>query len=232
MSIAALYVNNVRHVLLDPEELSGRAKQALDTLESYRARLEEVTASLLALEVEDLASIRDVAAVAGRQEMVWRIGVEISALLAELGTAGRLLRLQYDELISGVDQERRLLAREYAPGGGSEEDGETALTALAQVPPESLIEPEAVAQAMGLETAGQDVDSPISPRGFRLLARIPGLNSILISRIVEHFESLQAILGASLEDFIGVGGLARERARPLREGLSRVAETATLERFV
>jgi diadenylate cyclase len=243
MNMAALYIHGIRHVLLDPDELAARTKQALDTLESYRSRLDEVSASLSALEIEDLVSVREAAAVAGRQEMVWRIGTEVSALLAELGTAGRLLRLQFDELIAGISQERRLLVRDYAgpaatdsdqdaqPASTSSATEDAVLAALGKVPAASLIEPEAVAKAMGLLEHGRTADSHISANGWRLLVRVPGVNPGLASAIVRHFGSLQAILGAPLEELIGIGGLTKQRARAVREGISRVAETAALERF-
>jgi diadenylate cyclase len=232
MHIAALYVNGTRHVLLDPAELSARAKQALDTLESYRAKLDEVEASLSALEVEDLVTIRDVAAVAGRQEMVWRIGEEVDSVLAELGTEGRLLRLQFDELIAGVASGRLLLVRDYTDAGGPERDPAAPLARLAAVNATDLIEPEAVAGALGLLGEGREPDSGLSPRGHRLLAKVPGLNAAGADRIVAHFGTLQAILGAPLEELMRVEGFRRDRARAIREGMSRIAETATLERFV
>jgi diadenylate cyclase len=232
MNMAALYVHGLRHVLLDPEELAGRAKQALDTLESYRAKLDEVEASLSALEVEDLVTARDVAAVAGRQEMVWRIGHEVADILAELGTQGRLLRLQFEELISGIGAGRLLLVRDYTAGGAPGGDPQEELNRLAAVDSAALIEPEAVAGALGLISPGLEADAGVSPRGFRLLSRVPGLSEEQACRTVRHFGTLQAILGAPLEELMRVEGFRRDRARAVREGLSRIAETVTLERFV
>jgi diadenylate cyclase len=279
MNIAALYVHGVRHVLLDPEELAARASQALVTLERYRARLEEVAANLTALEVEDQVTAREVAEVVGRQEMVWRIGEEVAGFLVELGTAGRLLSMQFDQAISGVDQERRLLVEDYAapapdqgvaagqsspagqgaaagqgapagqgvaanqgaagdqgaPADGglpTDQDVAAALGALAALPASALIDPEQVSRALGLIDGPAGVDARLSPRGGRLLAKVPGLGRATAERIITRFGTLQAILGAGLTDLTTVPGLDRQRARSIREGLSRIAETATLERFV
>ncbi|MDR2252813.1 MAG: DNA integrity scanning diadenylate cyclase DisA [Bifidobacteriaceae bacterium] len=232
MHIAALYVNGTRHVLLDPEELSARAKQALDTLASYRRKLDEVEASLSALEVEDLVTARDVAAVAGRQEMVWRIGDEVDSVLAELGTEGRLLRLQFEELIAGVEAGRLLLARDYASSATPVGDPRVVLARLSAIAAPALIEAEALAGALGLLGENGDPDTPVSPRGFRLLSRVPGLSQTQAKQIIDHFGTLQAILGAPLEELMRVDGFPRDRARAVREGMSRIAETVTLERFV
>ena len=59
-----------RYVLEDSAAILSRANQALATLERYKLRLDEVAGTLSALEIEDLVTVRDVAAVAQRLEMV------------------------------------------------------------------------------------------------------------------------------------------------------------------
>ena len=116
MHIIALYIGGRRYVLEDSATILSKANQALATLERYKQRLDEVSGTLSALEIEDLVTVRDVAAVAQRLEMVRRIAGEIDGYVIELGTDGRLLSLQLDELIAGVDADRELVARDYLPG--------------------------------------------------------------------------------------------------------------------
>ena len=71
-------------------------------------RLDGVTGALSALEVEDLVTLRDVATVLQRAEMVRRIADEIEGYVVELGDDGRLVALQLEELIGGVEDDRRL----------------------------------------------------------------------------------------------------------------------------
>jgi diadenylate cyclase len=106
MQIIAAYVGETRHVLEDSGQILSRANQALATLERYKLRLDEVSSTLSALEIEDLVTVRDVAVVAQRLEMVTRIAREIEDYVLELGTDGRLLSLQLEELVTGVDAER------------------------------------------------------------------------------------------------------------------------------
>ena len=115
MQIIAAYVGETRHVLEDSAQILSRANQALATLERYKQRLDEVSSTLSALEIEDLVTVRDVAVVAQRLEMVTRIAREIEDYVLELGTDGRLLSLQLEELITGVDSERELVIRDYVP---------------------------------------------------------------------------------------------------------------------
>ncbi len=86
MQIIAAYVGDTRHVLEDSGQILSRANQALATLERYKLRLDEVSSTLSALEIEDLVTVRDVAVVAQRLEMVTRIAREIEDYVLELGT--------------------------------------------------------------------------------------------------------------------------------------------------
>ena len=155
----------------------SRANQALATLERYKLRLDEVSRTLTAHEIEDLATVRDVTVVAQRLEMVRRIAREIEGYQVELGTDGRLLALQFDELIAGSDFERQLIVADYlpsGPGGGVPERTAAVLAELAALSPEELLEAERVATVLGLGGSGM-LDEPAEPRGYRLLAKIPRL---------------------------------------------------------
>ena len=73
---------------------------------------------------------------------------------------------------------------------------------------------------------------PVSPRGYRLLAKVPRLPRLVVDRLVEHFGGLQKLLAASSDDLQVVEGVGDTRARSVREGLSRLAESSILERYV
>ena len=74
--------------------------------------------------------------------------------------------------------------------------------------------------------------NPVSPRGYRLLARVPRLPGTVVERLVDHFGGLQKLLAASIDDLQTVEGVGELRARSVREGLSRLAESSILERYV
>jgi diadenylate cyclase len=232
MRIIGLYVNGQRHVLDDSAAILSRANQALATLERYKLRLDEVSGTLSALEIEDLVTVRDAVAVVQRLEMVRRIADEISGYVVELGTDGRLLALQLDELMAGVDADRTLVIRDYLPTGRKARTLDEALVELDLLTATEMIDLVAVAKAIGYGTASDALDSAVSPRGFRLLAKVPRLPTPIVDRLVEHFGSLQRLLGATVEDLQAVEGVGDARARGVREGLSRLAEASILERYV
>jgi diadenylate cyclase len=72
----------------------------------------------------------------------------------------------------------------------------------------------------------------VSPRGYRFLAKVPRVPRVVMERIVEHFGTLQKLLAAGVDDLQAVGGVGEARARAIREGLSRLADSSLLERFV
>jgi len=231
MQIIAAYVGATRHVIEDSGQILSRANQAIATLERYKLRLDEVTATLSALEIEDLVTVRDVAVVAQRLEMVTRIAREIDDYVLELGTDGRLLMLQLEELISGVDIERELVVRDYLPRGRRAKGPEDLLLELEALSPAELVDPANAARVLGLSN-DLALDGAVTPRGYRLLAKVPRLPNTVVDRLVDHFGTLQKLLTATVDDLQAVDGVGELRARSVREGLSRLAESTILERYV
>lgn len=239
MQIISVYVGGERYVVEDSTTILSRADQALGTLERYKLRLDEVSATLAALEVEDLVTLRDVAHVAQRQQMVRRIAAELEGYIRELGTDGRLLALQYEELMAGVPEDRVLIVRDYLPGKkrhtgikSSAASVTAAVQALDSLDAEELLELNLIAEALGYPgPRGEDLDQALAPRGYRLLARVPRLPEVVMDRLVEHFGSLQRLLAAEIDDLRDVEGVGEGRAHSVREALSRLAESSVVERY-
>jgi diadenylate cyclase len=231
MRIVSLYIGDGRYVLASSTELLSRANQAIATLERYKTRLDEVSHSLSALEIEDLVTVRDAAVVSQRLEMVHRIADEVTGQVVELGTDGRLLALQLDELMAGVDADRELIARDYVPTGRKARTPAAVLADMAELSAVDLLDLTQVARAMGLPGTPEGQESAVSPRGYRLLARVPRIPAAILDRVVEHFGGLQKLLAASVEDLQVVDGVGETRARAVREGISRLAEVSIIDRF-
>ncbi|MGZ6825290.1 MAG: DNA integrity scanning diadenylate cyclase DisA [Mycobacteriales bacterium] len=234
MKIIALYVDGRRYVLDDSAAILSRANQALATLERYKMRLDEVAGTLSALEIEDLVTVRDAMAVSQRLEMVRRIATEIEGYVVELGSDGRLLSLQLDELMAGVASERELVVRDYlVPGSGKKaKNVEDVLADLDSLSGTDLLDLSAIARTVGHGAGLDALEVAVSPRGYRLLAKVPRLPNQIVDRLIEHFGGLQKLLAASIDDLQAVEGVGETRARSVREGLSRLAESSILERYV
>ncbi len=231
MQIIALYVGGSRYVLEGSDVIQSRANQALATLERYKSRLDEVGGTLSALEIEDLVTVRDVAAVVQRLEMVRRISEEIAGYVVELGTDGRLMSLQLEELVGGVGADRLLVMRDYADT--SDPDRLTEIqTALAAMDANELLDLTHIARLLGLSVHDDSLDGAVAPRGFRLLSKVPRIPGAIVDRLVHQFGGLQKLLAAGVDELMTVDGVGEQRARAVREGLSRLAESSILERYV
>ena len=95
-----------------------------------------------------------------------------------------------------------------------------------------LLDLGAVARALGYPATPESLETAVSPRGYRLLAKVPRLPATIVDRLVDHFGGLQKLLAASVDDLQTVDGVGESRARSVRESLSRLAESSILERYV
>ena len=139
MNVISVYVGDAKHQIDPVPRVIARANQAVQTLERYKTRLDEVSVALSALEVEDLVTLRDVVTVLQRTEMVARIAAEIEGYIVELGDDGRLVRLQLEELMASMGDDRRLVVRDYF----HEEDSwhlAEALAALSELSDDDLVD--------------------------------------------------------------------------------------------
>jgi diadenylate cyclase len=230
MSVVAIHRNGEKHSLEPIPRVLDRADQALQILERYKTRLDAVSVSLSALEVEDLVTVRDVATVIQRAEMVRRIAEEIERHVIELGADGRLVLLQLEELMGGVEEDRKLVAKDYFVAARDRELAEIMIE-LGALSTDDLLDLEAVSRVLHLP-ADATLDTTLAPRGFRLLRKIPRLPDVVANHVVARFSNLQKIMRAGVGELVEVEGVGETRARAIKEGLSRLAETSILDRYV
>jgi diadenylate cyclase len=240
MSTIAVFRNDQKHTLEPTGQLVDRASQALRTLHRFRTRFDSALSTLSGLEVEDTVSLRDVVEVLQPAEMASRISDEIEDYLVELGADGRMYRLQLEELAAGLEEELTLVIRDYVGADGSARRVSAdqrprkvaaARSALAALSNDDLLDPVKVAEALGMGTLPDGLDSSLTSRGYRLLHRLPRVSDTVIDRIVVRFDGLPGILQASLTDLEKVGGVGTVKARAVRDGLSRMVEASILERY-
>jgi len=229
MSVVSIHVRGTKKTLEAIPRVLARADQALQILGRYKSRLDAVSGALSALEVEDLVTVRDVTEMMQRAEMVRRIADEIEGYVIELGTDGRLVQLQLEELTGGVIDDLRLVCKDYFV-----ESSEWVLAGvtdgLARLDDDEVLDLRAVASVLHLP-ADSDLDSSLTPRGHRLLAKIPRLAPDLAERVVDRFANLAKLMRASISDLVEIDGIGEVRARTIKDGLSRLAETSILERY-
>ena len=229
LSVISVYNGDEKHEIEPTIRVVNRANQALSTLERYRNRLDTDVASLSTLEIEDFVTVRDVVDVIQRAEGVERIATEVEGYIIELGVEGRLVRLQLVELLGGVELDRRLVVADYR----NAETGTTldeSLDELSSLAAEDLLEPGNIIRGLRLPS-DTELDAPIAPRGYRLMARIPRLPEGVVEKVVSRFGTLQKIMRATIADLDDVEGVGETRAVAIKEGMSRLAESSILDRY-
>jgi diadenylate cyclase len=228
MGMVNLYLGDQRRVVEELSALLVRANQALSTLERYRSRLDEVAATLSAREIEDTVTVRDVVLTLQRAEMLRRIALEVEDAVVELGSEGRLIQLQLDELAATVIDERELVVRDYL--ADRRRKLSRVLDDVAALDTDELLDQSVVAEILAYDD--DELDKPVTPRGYRLLSRIPRLPVGVVDRLVERFGSLPRVMEASAAELDDVEGVGGSRARAIQDGLRRLAEASLLERYV
>jgi diadenylate cyclase len=224
MATIAVYRNDRKHTTQTAGWLIDRSSQALSTLQRFRSRYDDALSTLTRLEMEDSVSVRDVVSVLQPGEMVRRIAVEIEGHLVELGSDGRLIRLQTEELSAGIEQSLNLVLLDY-----TDEKGIARLRSLGA---DSLMDLPSVVGALSLPSSSAELHDALAPHGYRMLHRLPQqLSDTLISRLVQRFGSLPEILSASAAELESVDGIGAATARHIRDGLARLVEASIFERY-
>ena len=227
MRVITVFVGGLRKTLDEPETLLSRANLALDTLDRYSQRLEEDLSTLTILEQRENVTLRDVATVLQRMEMIRRIHSEIAGYLEELGTEGRLLALQLDDLVRGSASQRSLVIHDYIR---SLERIDQAEDALRELDGESLVNLATIATVVGHTAVDtSDLDRIVAPRGVRALTMVPRLPWSIIEELSRKWTTLAALRLASTEDLQAVEGVGPYRAALIRESLKRQQRAASPE---
>lgn len=214
-----VYVGTRQFELRSPTALLALANQNLLTLERFRRRLTDDEDRLTQLEVDDIVVNRDVVQFLQRAALVNRIGADLEHYAVELGGEGELIRLQLIDLLGGVGEVAALVYADYSRK--TPPKVAQPLDLLLTLTPEHLSDENRVA---GLLDVGPQ-ESPVRPRGYRLLERIPRLPDAVKLSLVGHFGNLQKLLYATVTELDEVEGVGRARARQLRHYFDRLLDT-------
>lgn len=217
-----LFVGDHRYLLDPVTEVLVRANQALATLEAYQRRLNQQLSRLTKLELNGAVMLEDVLAVVQRAEMSTRVADEIERDCVELGSDGRLIRLQLEELIRELPREKKTLVYDYHAVGGDEAD--EALERLSRLSFAELLEPEFLLQLLAYPRNVVALDHRVEPRGYHVLSHVPRLPAGIARKLAIAFGGLDAILDASEGELQKVGGIGPNRVRDIKDALRRLKE--------
>jgi diadenylate cyclase len=230
-NVITLYQGQFRYSLKDMGVILTRANQAIQTLEKYKSVLDQSLTNLSAMEFEELVTVQEVVMVIQRIEMVLRIKSEIKNYINELGTEGRLISMQLEELVSNIEDEAFLLLKDYCREELLDRVKDI-LDSMKRLTSDDLLENTAIVRLLGYSGNINIQEEPLSPRGYRILYRIPRLPLAIIDNLVKQFRHLPHVMMATIEELDEVDGIGEVRARTIKEGLKRIQEQVFIDRHI
>jgi diadenylate cyclase len=228
--VVTLYHNNITFRLRDIESILIKANQALQTLEKYRNVLGKELQHLGGLEFEDMVTASEVCEIIKRAVRVLNIAQEIENYIAELGTEGRLVKMQLDEMIADVEEEALYIIQDYSKN--QEKSPREVMDALLKSYEDDISDSLFILRYLDLGSSASHMDQPVSPHGYRMLRKLHRLPVSVIDNLIARFNLFREILKASIAELDEVEGIGEVRARYIKEGLKRMREQLMLDYMV
>ncbi len=222
-NIITIFKENFRYTLQETPQVLNKANQALQTLEKYKKVFDNKISVLNEYEFNDIVTLDNVITAIQRAEMVMKIVDEVQRGIYELGEEGRLVRMQLEELVGGLEKEEMLIIKDYiAPG--KKRTPEKVLDEIVNLDREDLVSPQVIAKLLGYENFDNYDEVGVYTKGFRLLNKIPRMPNNIVDNLVKSFKSFQHILVADIPDLDEVDGIGEVRARNIKQSLKRMQE--------
>ena len=222
-NIITIFKGNYRYVLEDTSKVLTRANQALQTVEKYKKVFDGKLSLLNEYEFNDIVTLENVVSAIQRAEMVMKVVNEVQKAIYELGVEGRLVEMQLEELVGGLEKEELLIIKDYI-ATGKKRTAEKVLEEISQLELEELNKPQVIAKLLGYEDFDNYDDVGVYTRGYRILSKVPRMPSNIVVNLVKSFKSFQHILVADIQALDDVDGIGEIRARNIKQSLKRMQE--------
>jgi diadenylate cyclase len=221
-NVISLYKADKKYILRDPSIIINKANQALQILDKYKIVLESAKNNLSLLEFEDIVTLDDVAYVIQRTEMVMRIANEIEKYICELGDEGRLISMQLEEIIANIENDALLVIEDYTEYH-LDKNSKNVLNEIKKLNYDDLMNVESICEKLGYKNI-KSFEIHISPKGYRIMSKIPRVPVTVVNNLVSEFNDFQGILKATINELDDVDGIGEVRARSIIQGLKRAQE--------
>ncbi len=216
--VQTLYKGEIRYKLRSLEGLMNEASQGINTLERYRYVLDKSLINLTLLELDGIATVEEVCIVLQKFEMFKRIKIDVIECLFELGSEGKLLRLQLEDLVFGLKDEKLEFLKDYYTGG--EEKEEELSAEMSALDDSELLDLAKLSSVLGFGKTTKSLDNPVITKGYRLLSKFGKLTRKDVGSLVDKFGQLSKIQEASVEELSEV--ISKFKANAVKRGFERV----------
>ena len=227
--IITLFKGNFRYVINDTQSVLMRANQTLQALEKYKTVFDNMLSILSEHEFDDIVTLDTVINCIYRSETIMRMETDVKRSIIELGDEGRIVNMQLEELMANVEDEEKLIIQDY--NINKEISTQSVLEEIRKIDKKNLIVSEKIVKLLGYEVSSDILDTNVSPKGYRILSKVPKMPSSIIEKTVEAFGSLQHICSASIDELDDVEGIGEIRARIINQSLKRLQEQYILKSY-
>lgn len=231
-SIITVFKGNDRYILEDTDAVLNKANQAIQTLEKYKKVFDNKLSILNEYEFNDIVTLENVIVAIQRAEMVMKIVEEIQRQIYELGDDGRLVKMQLDELIGGLEKEEELIIKDYIVPTRKRRTPEKVMEQLEELTYEDLSKESIIAKLLGYENFDNYDEVAVYTKGYRILNKIPRMPINIVENLVDSFKSFQHILAADTESLDDVEGIGEVRARTIKQSLRRMQDQFIFDNLI
>jgi len=231
-SIITVFKGNDRYILEDTDVVLNKANQAIQTLEKYKKVFDNKLSILNEYEFNDIVTLENVIVAIQRAEMVMKIVEEIQRQIYELGDDGRLVKMQLDELIGGLEKEEELIIKDYIVPTRKKRTPQKVLENLEELSYEDLSKEAVIAKLLGYENFDNYDEVAVYTKGYRILNKIPRMPSNIVENLVDSFKSFQHILTADTDSLDDVEGIGEVRARTIKQSLRRMQDQFIFDNLI
>ena len=222
-NIITIYNEYEKYVLEDTAKVLANANQALQTVEKYKKVFDEKLSMLNEYEFNDIVTLENVITAIQRAEMVMKIVDEVKRYMYELGEEGRLVQMQIEELVGGLEKEELLIIKDYiAPG--KKRTSEKVLKEIKNLSHDDLMNVASISKILGYQDFDNYDDVGVYTRGYRILNKIPRMPNNIVDNLIKSFKSFQHILVADIPQLDEVDGIGEVRERTIKQSLRRMQE--------
>ena len=231
-NIITIFKGNDRYILENTETVLNKANQAIQTLEKYKKVFDNKLNILNEYEFNDIVTLKNVIEAIQRAEMVMKIVEEIQRQIYELGDDGRLVKMQLEELIGGLEKEEELIIKDYLVKTRKKTTPDKVIQKLEELSYEELTNDASIAKLLGYENFDNYDEVGVYTKGYRILNKVPRMPSNIVENLVDSFKSFQHILAADIESLDDVDGIGEIRARTIKQSLKRMQEQFVFDNLI
>lgn len=229
--IITVFKGDFRYVVNDISSVLMRANQMLEVLEKYKVVFDNMLNILSEHEFDDIVSLETVANTIYRSELIMRMEADVRRNIIELGNEGNIVNMQLEELIANVESEEKKIIKDYMVKNKKNKDAENVLSNIRKIDKKDLVNAEKIIKALGYEIETNILDYNVSPRGYRILSKVPKMPASIIEKTVEAFGALQGICNATIQELDEVEGVGEVRAKIINQSLRRLQEQYILKGY-